>query len=350
MDIATLIEKDGPAFKFWNSAWIGVPLWIAFAALNMYWFARTPLPGKAIGVLAVVAGIMSVRDMKVLGKFIWVVLLISLLLTEFRAIGKDRTGANTQATADRKTQDDDFAKVLKSQDIAFGQVLNAQNQDFAQTATDLTSAYKLSQRQFNTTLGTLVKSHKEDEKEFSGVLDRQNRSFEKQQELSEQVIGRLVPGDSATPHNACSANGPKSGDFLVITGDSADITRSLPHTIIMVGKTPVLSVSRVENTDNIAISVDMRDQLNRIAFRIDENGVVNRSNLIALHPDKSTLLVQNEYGEEVFRARFLNPKAISVTGRVGYCGHLFQIESIHGYCSVHNGIGIAISAASCPLP
>jgi hypothetical protein len=75
----------------WNSHYVGVPLWIGFFSLWAYWhpYSHLPTPGKAIGVIAVVAGIMSVREMEALSKATWVVLLVILLFTEFRAIDKD---------------------------------------------------------------------------------------------------------------------------------------------------------------------------------------------------------------------------------------------------------------------
>jgi cell division protein FtsB len=84
-------EKDGVVHTKWNSLWIGVPLWIISACLCLHWYFTPPSPGKAIGALAVVAGIMSVREMKVLGRILWVALLVFLLIAEFHAIDKDRT-------------------------------------------------------------------------------------------------------------------------------------------------------------------------------------------------------------------------------------------------------------------
>jgi len=134
---------------------------------------------------------------------------------------------------------------------------------------------------------------------------------------------------------------------MVIAGDSADITGSFPHTILMVGSFSVLSVDRVENSGNLAISVDMRDQSNRVAFRIDKNGIVNRSQLIVLRPDKSTLLLQDEYGKEVFRARYRNPQVFEVNGQVAYCGRLLRLQP-SGFCSSYNNVEIHLPGDSCP--
>jgi hypothetical protein len=116
---ADFFEESGTAKKYWNSSRLGVPLWLILAAVTVYWYCRVPSPGYAIGALAVVAGIMSVREMKVLGKIAWVVLLICMLVTEFRAIDKDRKDAEDKQIADRKVIDDAFGEVLRKQDGDF---------------------------------------------------------------------------------------------------------------------------------------------------------------------------------------------------------------------------------------
>lgn len=122
MPISNWFEKDGPIHRWWNSAFAGVPLWLVATALVVLWYAKIPPPGFAIGALAVVAGIMSVRDMKVSGKMVWTLLLICFLFTEFRAIAKDRA----DNAAELKKQHEE----LNSQ---FESVLKAQNEDFRRT-------------------------------------------------------------------------------------------------------------------------------------------------------------------------------------------------------------------------
>jgi hypothetical protein len=84
--------------KIWNSHYTGILLWLGFFALWIHWhpYSHLTTPGKAIGVIAIVAGIMSVRDMEALAKATWVLLLIVFLFIEFRAIDKDHY-ANEEA-------------------------------------------------------------------------------------------------------------------------------------------------------------------------------------------------------------------------------------------------------------
>ncbi len=142
MPTSKWFEKDGPVSQWWNSPRIGVPLWLIGAAILVYWYFRIPPPGFAVGALGVVAGVMSIRDMKVSGKMVWMALLICLLVTEFQAIDKDRADSAAELKKQRKEQDDNFEAVLK-----------AQNSDFAATAERLRDAYTLSQNQFGATMG-----------------------------------------------------------------------------------------------------------------------------------------------------------------------------------------------------
>ena len=118
--------EDGGAKRLWNSARIGIPLWIAGALFAGYWFFCVPTPGKAVAALAVVAGIMSVREIKILGKISWVVLLVCLLSIEFRAIDKDH--------ADNVKAQKEF---FDTQKAGFAGISTQAQTNFAATATSL---------------------------------------------------------------------------------------------------------------------------------------------------------------------------------------------------------------------
>jgi hypothetical protein len=129
MDFFAAFDKDGPVFRKWNSPWFGVPLWSVSACVCLLWYFHTPSPGKAIGALAVVAGIMSVREMKVLGKILWVALLVFLLVTEFHAIDKDRA-----------ENEESQRKFFEAQQQGFEQTAQQAAQNFAATTKSLTTS------------------------------------------------------------------------------------------------------------------------------------------------------------------------------------------------------------------
>lgn len=115
--------------EVWNSAWVGRILWLSGAAFAAYWYFKIPTPGKAIGLLAVSAGIMSVRKMKVLAQTTWVVLLVCMLFVEFRAIDKDHE--------DNEQKQKDFFAAQKQ---GFSDIAQQAGKNFAETSNGLESA------------------------------------------------------------------------------------------------------------------------------------------------------------------------------------------------------------------
>ena len=130
MELHEFFGKDGPVAKLWNSPLAGVPLWLWSAVYVVRWHFNSPSPGKAIGALAVVAGLMSVRDIKALGKILWVNHIGFPAVTEFHSIDEDR------AENDRKNRE-----FFAAQQTGFAAVTDQAEADFAATAYGLDAAW-----------------------------------------------------------------------------------------------------------------------------------------------------------------------------------------------------------------
>lgn len=154
--LRALFEEGEKVKEIWNSPWMGIPLWVSAAGCVLYWQYRVPAPGYAIGALAVVAGIMSVREIKIAGKISWVVLLVCLLITEFRAIDKDR--------ADNQSQQKTF---FAEQREGFHQIEEQANKDFSVTA-----------------------------KGLEGIIGEDQKHFDKTAKLVDEAINTETGGDS----------------------------------------------------------------------------------------------------------------------------------------------------------
>jgi len=96
----------------WNSnpvvAWVLVLLGIGSV---VYFYCHPQLPGVCIGVLALVAGIMSVRaDMHIYEKMTWIALLIAFAVFEVQAIhrGDIESTTKNQAILDGMTGGSDY--------------------------------------------------------------------------------------------------------------------------------------------------------------------------------------------------------------------------------------------------
>jgi hypothetical protein len=129
--VSTIFADSQGIKNIWNSYFIGVPLWLFFFSFYVRWrpYSQLPTPGKAIGIIAIVAGVMGVREMKVIAKATWIALLIVLLFTEFRAIDKDHY-SNEEAQR----------IFFEKERLGFEKVTNQASQNFANTTEGLTVA------------------------------------------------------------------------------------------------------------------------------------------------------------------------------------------------------------------
>ncbi len=232
--------------------------------------------GYAIAALALAAVVMAARTDRLTDteKVFWIIISACLFIWELKVIDADHTEQDKQHTTDMVEQRD-----------RFNQVLSMQNDTF------------------RATLREFAREQEKNDKEFARVLTQQDRTWHEQLEMSEQITGRLVPGDSLTPHNACFADGenPRKGEILTIFGDNAVVTSRFPSGVLKAGNFQIISVDKERSSNEIAISLDFRDPLNQVALRLDKDGVVNRSALILLHPNKSTFLVQDRFGNQVMK-------------------------------------------------
>lgn len=111
-------------------------------ATMLYWWRHLPATGYAIGVLAVIAAVMSVHgEMRPWQKVIWMLLVGAFLFLEFRAINKDRADF-AKAEADRVAKEHQ-----QFQTIAVGVKETIANSDRQFAAT---------MSRFNETLNTLT--------------------------------------------------------------------------------------------------------------------------------------------------------------------------------------------------
>jgi hypothetical protein len=109
--------------KAWRSRWTGAILVAVFLSITVYFWWRTPSPGKAVAALAVGAAVITFRELGGGGKFLWLVILLGLLMIENRAIDKDR------ADNDRKQQE-----FIAEQHKNFKKITDQAGQNFQTTA------------------------------------------------------------------------------------------------------------------------------------------------------------------------------------------------------------------------
>lgn len=121
------VHKSRP---IWNGIFLSLEL--LCIPLVLWWipYSHLPEPGWAVAFIAGAAAAMSVHDeMKGWQKCIWLLVIGAFLITELRAIHKDRLDNDAKALVDRQ-----------GQDLAFKGVRSVQDADFKATADGLTAA------------------------------------------------------------------------------------------------------------------------------------------------------------------------------------------------------------------
>jgi hypothetical protein len=133
----------------WNRLFLVLEL--ACVPLALWWipYSHLPAPGWAVALIAGAAAAMSVHDdMKGWQKGLWMVVIGAFLITELRAISKDRAEAQLQASLDRQAQD-----------TAFFHIRETQNANFTATASNLTTAITGIQSTLTAANATLKQTH-----------------------------------------------------------------------------------------------------------------------------------------------------------------------------------------------
>jgi hypothetical protein len=101
-----------PAREHFRKHWFFDLIQMCAVAGILYWWKQLPTPGFAIGLLAVIAAVMSVHgEMRPWHKVVWMLLIGALLVVEFRAITKDRADF-ASAEAIRRHQENDSFKAI----------------------------------------------------------------------------------------------------------------------------------------------------------------------------------------------------------------------------------------------
>lgn len=137
------------AERAWKHPSLGWALWSICVLWGGYWWRITPSPGKAVALLAVAAAIMSMRDLKVIAKTSWILLVFGLLLLEVKAIDRDREVNEANEKAARKLEQEHFQTTVDG----LKNVITESEQNFAVTLQSLERTIHLGQENINTITG-----------------------------------------------------------------------------------------------------------------------------------------------------------------------------------------------------
>ncbi len=139
----------------------------------------------------------------------------------------------------------------------------------------------------------------------------------------DQVAQQL--GKTPTPSNGCGHDVPQSATVILFPDENASFATSFPHTVLLVNGQPLLRLVEV-SPGVIAPVMDIRDIEGKIIVRFDNDGFVVGRRLAVQRPNASTLLVEDEFGEQALMINYLNPKAILISGYMYFRGTKLEIN------------------------
>jgi len=169
-----------------------------------------------------------------------------------------------------------------------------------------------------------------------------------------QMRGVLIAGNYPTPWNVCSNRGFLPADGVVLLmGSKGDATwtNKFPHTVISYGEDPVFTLDRIED-GNIAVSLKILDKNSDLVTSIDRNEFNIANHALLTHkprPDKSTLVVFDEQGNEALYVRYLNKSAIYIRGNMYLGGRRWNID-IPGQGTCFGGFGVDMQIGETKSP
>ena len=188
------------------------------------------------------------------------------------------------------------------------------------------------------------KAQQKETREFGALLKKEDDLFTHEQQLSEALTGKLVPASDPMPENQCS---PLEKDqVMMFLGDkSAHAVTTFPHTILRIAGKDVVSIDR-SLTGALTILLEIRGEDSRIIARLNKGGfVINRNNELQItRPDKSSLIIEDQYGVEVLNVRYLNRQAFRLTAFLHYLGKPVQVPypGLTIGCSSHTSTDIEL--------
>jgi hypothetical protein len=308
----------------------GLYLTCVVALFSYAWWKSLPvLPGYSIGMLALVAVIMTVRadKFKSVERVCWVVIGAFLMFAEIRTVRDDRRSQDAQQGVERTTQQERFEG----------------------TASSLRQVAAEERKHFDATLNSMEGLDRSEGMRFKELVKKSESLLEHEDELADGLRGRILPGNVPTPENSCEQV-PNNGIRVFIGKESEKnviIVDKFPRVVIardpkwtngpsngvsFAGpNAPVIPIVTLDRNPGggLDVTLEVRSDDGKLIARMDKRGfVINRNKILEIETprDKSSLLLVDDSGDEVLNIRYLNPEAIVIGGKV------IRMSGIGGSC------------------
>lgn len=139
------------------------------------------------------------------------------------------------------------------------------------------------------------------------------------------LSGILIPAEEPDPPSGCAVE--KGGIAVYAPGKVSFVVESFPIVLVSVHHTPVITIDR-DASERIMASVLVKSVDGRVIVKIDKNNyLVNGNNYLSLkRPDRSTLLVEDQYGNTALSLKYLNKHSLSIDGRFSSDGVAIDMQ------------------------
>jgi hypothetical protein len=144
-------------------------------------------------------------------------------------------------------------------------------------------------------------------------------TFQTNQQAAQETEthGWLLPAKDPTPPNGCSrilTVLPHDELVLLMGGAGVHTARNDKFTVLQVGGCSLLSMQRA--TEGIAFDADIFNEDGKLVAHIEKNefNLSSGKYSYARRPDRSTLIVYDEQGQEALWVRYLNPTTVQIRG------------------------------------
>jgi len=296
---STVSIVEDKAKHIWQNGWTGRLIIAVFIYLVVHWMCHVPPTGEGVLAIALLAAIMTTREMGHTEKAVLIFLLVSLFVVEIRAIGKDRNDTARQQKQDRQEEAQRFQNLLSSEKQSFSDLFTRliDHED-----SNMKQIVKEQRSDFRSIVAQASKARKEEADQFESVIDQQKAMLQHQEELYEFAAGKLLPGYDPIP-TICDPL--HENEFLVMIGNELGFTtNTFPFTAVHRRN---LTINLEKSPDgSILIAVDMRKSDGTIIAEIDKNSSVVNSFLgILQRRDKNSLTLMDQRGAEILSARYL---------------------------------------------
>ncbi len=123
--------------------------------------------------------------------------------------------------------------------------------------------------------------------------------------------GILYPGNLPMPHSRCQI---AQNEVALFAGNNVHKGQHFNNTILMIGGEEIIGVEAAEGPALKLRVLRIFDDHDDIIARVDQNRIWLHPNARKSRPDRSTLIVYDHKDVQVLNLKFLNPRAIAVTG------------------------------------